>query len=80
MQTQGFSFSRRGLKGENISSVANPLRGKERIESVVCAEVEHGHPLAQEAIEELNLCGFEFALDNWLADVVVACKPPCSEW
>jgi hypothetical protein len=36
------------------------------------ADIEHGHPRAQEAAGEGKLCGFKFTCPKWLSQVVIA--------
>src|SRR6266403_5567988 len=79
MQPQGFSFSRRGLEGDDIPGVANALRSKERIEPVVCAEIEHCHPWLNETLGEGELGCLKIAFAERPPRVIVADQPPRPE-
>jgi hypothetical protein len=79
IQVQSSSFSWRGLEGKDPSSGTNKFGEKERIKTMMSADIEHSHTGSEESADKGSLRRLELSVDHRSAHVIASREKPGTE-
>ena len=79
VQAQSSYFSRRRFEGDDFSTGTDKLGEKERVETMMSADIEHSHAGADESTNECALGQLESTVNHRGAHVIASREKPSAE-